>query len=205
VVIGSKNARSTIVDCVSELERQCIDRIVELIIVDSSADGTAEIITKNFPNIKLIESTEDKFIPELWEIGINLSNGEIIAITTAHSVPDRNWIDEILKAHDNPAYVGIGGAIENVNSANLVDWAIYFCRYSPYMLPFSKMNVKDIAADNASYKKSVLDKFKHLRHQGFWESRIHSELIKCGYELLLTPDIVRFYLQGDVIVSSYLV
>ncbi len=189
IVIASHNACSSVGQCLAILESQRNGREVEIIVVDNSTDGTEEIVTERFPRVKLIRSPESNFIPVLWEIGINQSSGEIIAITTAHFIPQKDWTDEILKAHDSK-FVGIGGAIENDEEAGLVEWAIYFCRYSAYMLPFSEAPVKDLAGDNASYKRWALDYCKDVRLNGFWEPFVHAELLKNGLELRLTPTIV---------------
>lgn len=189
VVIGSHNASNSIAECLNSLERQQNDQEVEIVVVDNSTDGTSEILKKQFPHIKVVRESETSFIPQLWETGINRSNGEIVALTTAHCVPNMNWVEEILKAH-RLSFPGIGGAIENDEGAELVQWAIYFCRYSPYMLPLTSETVKEIPGDNASYQRLALDRCKQVRRNGFWEPLVHAELRKGGGQLLMTPSIV---------------
>ncbi len=192
IVIGANNARSTIRECLTVLQNQLTGGEVEIIVVDNSTDGATEIVSKQFPGVRLIRSPESAFIPELWEIGINHSMGEIVALTTAHCVPKENWLAEISQAHDS-FYPGIGGAIEIEESSGWIDWAVYFCRYSRYMLPFAKERVTDFAADNASYKRWALESCREQRRKGFWEPFIHAELIRAGYELLLSPEIVVYH------------
>jgi len=192
IVIGSNNALNSISDCLSVLEKQREGRKVEIIVVDNSIDGTDKIVKERFPSVKLIRSPESKFIPELWEIGVKQSNGDIISITTAHCIPSNNWVDEIFHAHQRQ-YAGIGGAIEKHTLGTIVDWAIYFCRYSHYMLPFSESLVNDFAGDNASYKREALELCKTVRSNGFWEPSIHSELINKNLQLLITPKIIVYY------------
>ncbi|MGH9931654.1 MAG: glycosyltransferase [Pyrinomonadaceae bacterium] len=192
VVIGSQNARHSISECLNALERQHDGQEVEIIVVDNSTDGTADIVSQEFPRIELVRSAEDKYMPELWEVGIGRSNGNVVALTTSHFVPEKNWIAEILTAHESN-YAGIGGAIENDKQAGLVSWAVYFCRYSRYMLPFQEVTVNDFAGDNASYKRAALDRYKEARREGFWEFFIHNEMRKDGLELLITPKIVVFH------------
>jgi glycosyltransferase involved in cell wall biosynthesis len=192
VVIGASNARTSVAQCLSVLESQRNGQEVEIIVVDNSTDGTAEIVSKQFPSVTLVKSPELTFIPELWEKGIKQSTGEIVAITTAHCVPGKNWINAILHAHASN-HAGIGGAIENDPSASLVDWAIYFCRYSHYMLPFQEIAVNDFAGDNASYKRWALDRCRDLRRTGFWEPFIHARLKQDGLELVMTPQIVVYH------------
>ena len=192
VVIGSQNARDSISECLNALEKQHNGPEVEIIVVDNSTDGTAEIISQQFSWIELVRSAEHKYMPELWEIGISQSGGDVVALTTSHFVPAKNWIAKILKAHQSN-YAGIGGAIENDKQAGLISWAVYFCRYSPYMLPFREVTVDDFAGDNGSYKRAALDRFQDARRKGFWELFIHNEMRKAGLELLLTPEIVVYH------------
>lgn len=192
VVLASQNACRSVSECLGEIEKQCQGNAIEIIVVDNSIDGTQDVIARNFPNVKLVRTSKDKFIPELWGIGINQSAGDYIAVTTTHFVPSKNWIAEILKKQE-AQYAGVGGAIENDGKAGLVSWAVYFCRYSRYMLPFAEEDSEDFAADNASYKRDSLDHVKHTMENGFWEVTVHQAMKKEKMSLLLTPDIVVYH------------
>ncbi len=175
VGVGSQNAKQTIVECLTSIERQGVNEFVEIVVADYSTDGTAEIIETEFPGVKLIKLTKPMLIPELWGAGISRCSEEIIAITTAHCIPDKDWLSEILRVHESP-YVAVGGAVECANGASLVDWAIYFCRYSPYMKPFSEGIVQEVPGDNASYKRKALEGCRGLWENGFWETVINAKL-----------------------------
>lgn len=96
---------------------------------------------------------------------------------------------EILAAHRENAYVGIGGAIEIDDRASITDSAVYLCRYARYMRPFEPRVIEDIPADNASYKRWALDGCTDVRARGFWEPDIHAKLNAEGHRLWLTPKI----------------
>jgi glycosyltransferase involved in cell wall biosynthesis len=192
VVLASQNACRSVSECLGEIEKQRNEGAIEIIVVDNSIDGTQDVIARNFPNVKLVRASKDKFIPELWGIGINQSAGDYIAVTTTHFVPSKNWIAEILKKQE-AQYAGVGGAIENDDKAGLVSWAVYFCRYSRYMLPFADEDAEDFAADNASYKRDGLEHVKHTMENGFWEVTVHQAMKKEKMSLLLTPDIVVYH------------
>ncbi len=137
-------------------------------------------------------AVKKKLIPELWGIGIEKSTGEFVALTTTHFVPSENWIAETLRANEAD-YAGIGGAIENDEAAGIVSWAVYFCRYSPYMLPFEKVEVEDFAADNASYRQRDLQIVEEAMSNGFWENFVHQKMRKADMKLLKTPEIVVYH------------
>ncbi len=192
VVLASQNASRSVLECLREIESQCERNMNEIIVVDNSTDETPEIIIRNFPNVQLIRAPKYKLIPELWGIGINQSRGAYIAVTTTHFIPAKNWISEIIKSHQNQ-YAGVGGAIENDKQAGLISWAVYFCRYSRYMLPFVEEEVEDFAADNASYPRDSLEPVQQLAEHGFWEAHFHRELKKKQMSLLLTPKVIVYH------------
>jgi glycosyltransferase involved in cell wall biosynthesis len=192
VVVASQNARQCIDGCLRAIESQNVNGNVEIVVVDNSTDETADIIRSEFPAVKLVAADKDKLIPELWGIGIGQCRGDYVSLTTSHFVPTKNWIAEIIKAHEQP-HAGIGGAIENARRAGIVSWAVYFCRYSPYMLPFIETEVEDFAADNASYKRRDLEQVKDAMRDGFWETFVHREMRREGMSLLKSPEIVVYH------------
>ncbi len=189
VVIGSHNARTSMRDCLTALRKQRNRCRAEIVVVDNSTDGTDTIVSVEFPDVTLIRSSSEHWIPELWETGVKASRGLVVALTTAHCVPDEDWMKEILAAHRETAYVGIGGAIEIDDRASIRDSAVYLCRYARYMRPFEPRVIEDIPGDNASYKRWALDRCVDVRARGFWEPDIHAKLHAEGHRLWLTPKI----------------
>jgi len=189
IVIGSQNARASIRQCLTALEGEHDDHTPEILVVDNSTDGTAEIVRADFPQVKLIVAPADALMPELWETGIRQSAGEIVALTTSHFVPEPDWVKRMLRAHRS-AYTAIGGAIENDPRGDLTDWAVYFGRYSAFIPPFAAAEAADIAGDNASYKRAAIDRYPDARRNGFWEPMVHDEMRRDGMKLLLDPSIV---------------
>ena len=192
VVVASHNALPSIAECLATLVAQRAAAGVEIVVVDNSTDGTTEVIRERFPDVKLVEAPPSALIPELWEAGMCQSTGDIIAITTAHCVPGKDWVAEMLRGHEG-GVAAVGGAIENGESAGIVDWAIYFCRYSQFMLPFAETFAPEVPGDNASYKRVYLDRCRHVWRNGFWEPAVHAELKKAGLRLLLAPSIVVYH------------
>lgn len=188
VVVASQDAEATIGECLSSLEAQNQSGAVEIIVVDNSRDRSAQIVATRFPDIQLFKVSAPSLIPELWARGVEHAAGEVVAFTTAHCIPDSSWIKEILR-HRESTYAGVGGAIENLQPAPLLQWAIYFCRYSGYMLPFSVHPVAQIPGDNAAYKRWILKEYADLIKTGFWETVVNDQLRKEGHALLLTPSI----------------
>ena len=106
VVIASYNSSKTIESCLKSLEKQTTQEPFEVIVVDSSIDGTGEMVEKKFPYVKVLRFRERKFPGDARNIGIAEANGKIIAFIDADCKAEEHWAEEIIKAHQaaGPAF-----------------------------------------------------------------------------------------------------
>ena len=145
--------------------------------------------------VLVIDRSAGTSVPQLWSAGIARARGKIVALTIENCEPAPDWAAQMLRAHGGK-HAAVGGAIEIAAGAKLVDWAVYFCRYSAYMLPFKPRWMEDLAADNCSYKKEALEPFADLMRDGFWETFVHAEMRRRGELLLSDPSPVVAYCGG---------
>jgi hypothetical protein len=195
IVVGAVDAPGigkAVTDCLTAIEAQLDPETVEVILAINSDELWAAEVRRRFPGMQVFVVPSARFVPNLWERGIEESNGEIVAITAAGFLPRRDWIEQIKAAHTSAA-VAIGGAIEELEPANLLAWAVYFCRYSQFMLPLASGEAVEIAGENASYERSALDACRASWRNGFWEPSVHAEIRKQGGHLSLAPAIVVDY------------
>lgn len=187
VIIPSYNSRKTIEKCLRSLEKQKGD--FEVIVVDSSEDGTAEIVAQRFPNVRLYTFSERKFPGDARNFGVSKARGEILAFTDADCIVDRNWASEISKAHQNQ-YPLIGGVIDNGNPESYVGWAYYFCEFSQWMPESPAGQMVEIPTGCLSLKRWAFDKYGP-----FWEGIYCSDTVfnwragKDGHRPLFVPSI----------------
>jgi GT2 family glycosyltransferase len=190
VIIASYNSRRTIVACLESLREQTTARSFEIIVVDSSTDGTSELIKEEFPGVKVYRYAERKFAGAARNVGISVAKARIIAFIDADCIAEKNWIEEILRAHESP-YLAIGGAIANADPKSLVGWAAYFMEFTQWMPGTTKIWQDDIAGANMSYKKEIFD-----RYGGFIEGTycsdtdLHWRLGRDGYRLRFVPSMI---------------
>ncbi len=74
IIIASYNAEKTIESCLESLENQATDKDFEVIVVDSSPDGTAKLIEEKFPDVNLYRFSERKFPGDARNFGISISS-----------------------------------------------------------------------------------------------------------------------------------
>lgn len=128
-------------------------------------------------------------VPEQWAVGLAEATRPVVALTSASMVPDPGWLDRA-RAVAAGEKAGTGGAIEPGPALGFWDWAVYFCRYAPYLLPLEPTEALEVAADNAAYRTEVLARYRDHWCDGFWEPFVHRVMRADGHGLAIDPEMV---------------
>ena len=88
----------------------------------------------------------------------------------------------------------MGGAVENGKNG-LVNWAVYFCEYTPYMNPVAEGETHDLPGNNIAYKRPHLLRHASALEQGRWESWINDRLRADGIPLASTDAMVVHHIK----------
>lgn len=195
VIVAAQDAGPNLERCINALIPQIPPGEMEIIVVDGSRRKDVRARLGSNCAITILHGPSQPNVPQLWTAGIQASRGRIVALTIENCVPAADWVEQMLKAHDG-TWVGVGGAIEMAPQNGLVDWAVYFSRYSNYMLPFESRFLDDVAGDNCSYKREALEPVRSLANGGFWETFVHEDMRRRGERLLSAPAPVVIYFGG---------
>jgi glycosyltransferase involved in cell wall biosynthesis len=187
VIIASYNARKTIGECLASLHKQATEAEFEIIVVDSSTDGTADLVRRIFPQVRVFYFAERKFCGDARNFGVSVARGEIVAFIDADCTADPGWVGAIRTAHRSPD-PAIGGAIANGNPESHIGWAAYFCEFSQWMPNVPPQRMTDIACANMSYKKGLFEKFGRFIEGTYCsDTEFHWRLGREGYSLRFEP------------------
>ena len=190
IVIAASDSQRAIAECLGALQPQLAGCASEIFIVGASSEA-ARPTHERFPQITWIPASGEALTPARWSLGAARARGRIIAFTISTCVPDANWVAEILRAHAD-RHAAIGGAIESAPGAGLVDWAVCFVRYTPFMLPFPA-GPGEVPGDNGSYKRDALaDQMPWIEAHGFWEQAINANLRRQERSLWQDPRIIVY-------------
>ncbi|MDQ3898203.1 MAG: glycosyltransferase [Actinomycetota bacterium] len=126
-------------------------------------------------------------MPELWAKGLQHATGDLVGLLASTAVPDPDWVARTLELHRH-GEAAVGGAIEPGTGLRLVDWAVYFCRYTPYLLPIDEGSLVELPGDNASYRTDILARYRHLWERGFWEPAVHHAMRADGHHLRMSGE-----------------
>ena len=195
LIIASIDSRATIVASLGRFLIEAGDR-AELLLVDSSRDGAADLVERNFPNVRVIRQLPGKLAPELWRDGLEATAAPLVAFSTASMLPNEGWLDALLaKSRSSDAAV-VGGPIEPSPTLGGVDRAIYLLRYVQYLRPLPLSRNPEPPGDNALYRRDRLAGLESLISQGFWEVEIHRALRTRGERTAMSEGAVVTFVGG---------
>lgn len=191
VIIASYNSENTIEDCLLSLKNQKTDKDFEIIIVDSSTDGTAKLVEERFPETNLYRFSEKKFPGDARNYGISRAKGEVIAFTDTDCIVDNTWINEIIEAHKaHPEHPAIGGVVDNGNPESYVGWGAYFCEFSQWMPRFSECYLIEIPCCCLSIKRWAFEQYGPFLEGGYCsDTAFNWRLVSDGHKPLFIPSI----------------
>jgi hypothetical protein len=136
--------------------------------------------------------------------GLAAAGGDVVAIIEDRGVPRPNWASALVRAHASRPNLVVGGAIENGRDA-LLNWAVYFCDFSRYQLPFAPGPREWVSDVNIGYKRQALDRTRELWRDRYHETTVHWALQRAGESLFLTPEFVVDQMRGRLRLGGLMV
>ncbi len=129
--------------------------------------------------------------------GLAAARGDLIAILEDRGVPRPDWAAAIVRHHQSVPNLVVGGAVENGRDATL-NWAVFFCDFGRYQLPFVPGPRATVSDVNVAYKRRALEETRDVWRDRFHEPWVHQALEQRGETLLAFPDIVVDQVRDDL-------
>ena len=187
VVVPSYNSRATILAALEALEAQATGERHEMIVVDSSDDGTERLIAERFPAVRLLHRGEKTLPGAARNIGVAESRGELLAFTDADCLPPPDWIERLVQAHRADPCAAVGGSIANGRRGNPVSASECLVEFSEYLPSSPRREVEFLPTCNACFTREAFERF------GPFDEDLHaSEDRLFGWRLLQAGERMRF-------------
>jgi glycosyltransferase involved in cell wall biosynthesis len=126
----------------------------EVIVVESSGDGTAELVRREFPEVRLIVSETRLFPGAARQAGFERVTGDVVACLDADCAPDPEWTGALGRAIEEGASA-VAGAVVNAEGSTTVGWAYFLSEFVPW-LPGPRRELRDAPTCNTAYRVSLL-------------------------------------------------
>ena len=185
VIVACTEAARSIEACLDALSRACAGIDAEILVADASRDDTAERAQRLQRNGCVVRFPPGTLAPQLWAYGYAASTGRVVAFTTGHCIVPPGWARAMLDGIEAGA-TGVGGAFELAPGTSVIDWAVFYLRYSAFLQATPpRGGITEIAGDNAAYRRDALDRHAATFAGGFWEVDFHHHIRAEGGSLRL--------------------
>ncbi|MFH1644099.1 MAG: glycosyltransferase [bacterium] len=196
IIVPTFNSEKTIAKTIQAIQEQETKEETELIIVDdNSTDKTVQEI-KKFNKIKLIQQEKNSGPAVARNTGAKNAKGEIIIFTDSDCVPEKNWLDEMIKPFENSKVVGVQGAYKT-KQKNLTAKFVQIEIEDRYDLMKKKEFIDFIGSYSAAYRKKVFLEFKGFNEKFPSASGEDPELSyrieKKGLKLKFNPNAIVYH------------
>ena|SRR6185503_7160586 len=110
VVIVSWNAKAFLLKCIDSILRQASVESLEIVIVDNaSADGSAEAVRDNYPQVKLIANDKNYGFAKATNMGIRATTGDYLFLINSDVVVSDECFAKTIAYMDEHPEIGMLG------------------------------------------------------------------------------------------------
>ena len=95
IIIVNYNGEKLISDCIRSLYLQTYKNFEIIVVDNASKDHSVDIIKKNFPEIKIIQTGFNSGYAEGNNIGYRYANGDYLIFLNFDAFPASNWLESI--------------------------------------------------------------------------------------------------------------
>lgn len=178
VVIPCYRPGDLIDGCLAGLLAQDVAEPYEVIVVESTGDGTAERLRARFPAVRVIAPPHRTLPAEAQNIGVAAAGGEFIAITNHDCLIPPGWLRGMLARHAEGTYAAVGGAIVNGTPESAIGTAAYWSEFNEFTTGRPGGAVPGVPQCNVCFRRTAL-----VGATPFPEVRFGAEELTFNYEL----------------------
>jgi GT2 family glycosyltransferase len=169
VIVVSYNARETIGGVLEALAAQTVQGF-ETVLVDSSTDGTADLVRERFPSVHVHHFRDRMFPGKARNAGLRATGRPLAAFVDADCLADPDWVENMLQAHNSPQgrrrWI-VGGSVGVANPGNLDGWASFLCEFTPWLRVGADRAMADQPTCCYSMKREAFERFGPFLEDGY--------------------------------------
>lgn len=195
ILIRSKNEERWIRECLRRIQAQTVKDIEVVLVDNQSSDRTVERAKQACPSLKVI--TIDDYRPgRAINAGIRASNGEYIAILSAHCLPvNDNWLETLVADCKDKAVAGVYGRQIPTSYSTAQDKRDLIVTFGLD----KRIQKKDIFFHNANslIRRAVWEQYPFDEEVGNIEDRVWAkQVINAGHVLIYEPEAAVYHYHG---------
>ena len=188
IIIPAYNAEGTLNECLRSITALEWSSELEVILVnDGSTDKTAEIAASFSPVI--IIDVPHYGAARATNRGIKAARHDIIALIEADVTLEKDWLERIIPAFDDPSVAAVGGCVVTANKSSIGKIAGYDVELRLGKAP---RDIDHLSMTNTAYRRQILVEIGLLDEElrASYDVDLSRRLKAAGYRLILNKDAI---------------
>lgn len=107
VIITTRDRKKIVLDCLESVLKMDYPNFEVILIDNASTDGTAKVVRKKFPKVKIIVSKKNLGLNGGKNLGQKHAHGDYILFIDSDTVVDKNLLAELVKIAETDKKIGI--------------------------------------------------------------------------------------------------
>lgn len=191
VIVPCYNSERTIRQCLRSIINQQTSVKFDVIVVDSSNDQTAQIVSREFPSVRLIHLKQRALAGAARNVGIQATGAAYCSMLDSDCVAEPDLIERVMARHREDHYAAVGGSLANGTPRSLSGWIGYLIEFKEFM-PSAPMRLeRNIPTANLTYRREILERYSCF-DEDLWPAEdllFNWKLQSAGERLLFDPAI----------------
>jgi GT2 family glycosyltransferase len=191
VIIPAHNGKATIALCLERVLQAAEGLDVEILVVESSADGTAAEVRQKFPHVQLLEAPNRLTAGQARNCGIQQARGRWLFCVDQDCLVPPDWIRQLLRHLAQEGVGAAGGSMAVANPENISGWCVYFLEFLNHFPRQSGRLRQDnfLIGANSAWRAEVFAKVR-FPDQTLGEDRLLSEAVRRqGWSVVYDPSL----------------
>lgn len=190
VIVPGFRGRATIAACLDSVRRAAAGWRYEIIVVESSGDGAADLVRRRFPEIRVIEPPTPLSAGAARNEGFRHAHGRYLLCVDQDCLVPSDWIARLVELLNRDGVGAAGGSIAVANPKNIAGWCVYFLEFCTHFP--SRGRIRDnnfLIGANSGWRPEA------IRHQAFPDQTLGEDLLATeairhnGFRVLYDPSL----------------
>jgi GT2 family glycosyltransferase len=179
VIVPAFMGKATIRQCLGAALQATEGFNAEILVVESSGDGTSDLVRAGFPQVRLIESPDRLTAGQARNWGVRHARGRWLFCVDQDCLVPPNWIQVLLRHLDQEGVGAAGGSMAVANPDNVSGWCVYFLEFLTHFPRRGARVRRDnfLIGANSAWRAEVLAAVR-FPDQTLGEDRLVSEAVR---------------------------
>lgn len=188
VVVPSYQAVGSIRSALKALVTQNTTIPYEIIVIDSSSDGTEKIVEREFPHVRLVHLLDRRHVGGARNVGIEVARGEVILFTDTDTIPCATWVEQMSRAIIDKGVDGVGGAMRNGTPWSITGSAGFYLEFFRFMDNGGQPRpARFLVGGNSGFRREIFKELKYAERSQGEDMLFSAYLARKGGKLLFLP------------------